>query len=152
MIRQISIPLLAIVLLVTGCAGTGERRTDTALPTAGELKQVRIWYTEYHIDRTIRTRIGDMTIYRGFSMRVHAVNPSIEKIITDSYNRLAAAESVTFRYETRENGASITRTEKVGRGDPYYLNGLLQNLEKEINSIKDQENIDPDQKVVLEYY
>jgi hypothetical protein len=150
--RQTALPVIAILLLVSGCVGTGERRTDIARPSGGELKQVKIWYSEYHVDRTIRTRLGDLTIYRGFTMKVHTSRPSLDKIITDSYNRLALAESVSFRYETRENGANVTRTTKVSRDDPEYIYGLLQNLEKEVNYIKEQENFDPGEKVVLEYY
>jgi hypothetical protein len=153
MIRQKAIPVLAILLLVSGCIGAGERRTDTVSPPlAGELKQVKIWYSEYHVDRTIRTRMGDMTIYRGYSMKVHTVKTYLDKITTDCYNKLKAADSVTFRYETNENGVIITRGKKVTADDPEYLYGLLQNLEKEINYVKNQENIDPDEKVVFEYY
>jgi hypothetical protein len=153
MIFQKTTPVIAILLLVSGCTGTGERLTDsTPLSSAGELKQVKIWYSEYHIDRTIRTRMGDLTIYRGYAMKVRTVKPYLDQIITDCYNRLKAGGSVTFRYETNENGTIITRGKKVTADDPEYLYGLLQNLEKDINYYKDQENIDPGEKVVLEYY
>ena len=153
MIRHNALPVIAALLLVSGCIGTVERGANGVGPSlSGELKQVRIWYSEYHIDRTIRTRMGDLTIYRGYSMKVRTIKPYLDKIITDCYNRLASAESVSFRYETMENGATITRTSKVTRDEPEYVNGLLQNLEKEINYFKEQENLDPGEKVVLEYY